>query len=281
MNSLAKLTFLALLGLLTAQLLTTGARLVLRPSMPPLSASPGATSKSASPHREDVFEVFLKRNLFDAHRSPSTPPPSPPKPTFADCTEAQGATLVATVVSDAKDALAFIHRSSEKPHPYSVGDRLEDGRKVADITRRRVMLRGEGRCETLSLRRSNSPRARTAKVRPKPSQWGIRKRGNTFEVPKAAIESLTQDSGPAMRDGRVVMSRRGELKGLKFLRLKKGGLYDQLGLRRGDLLTRINGHELDNMGNMMELYMKLQNAESVSIDMIRGGVKRTLNYEIR
>ena len=72
----------------------------------------------------------------------------------------------------------------------------------------------------------------------------------------------------------------GQVAGMKVLSVKPGSIISKLGIRRGDILQKINGQELD-VKRGMELFNELKNLKNFSIDMERGGQNKTVEYEIR
>jgi type II secretory pathway component PulC len=53
-----------------------------------------------------------------------------------------------------------------------------------------------------------------------------------------------------------------------------------LGLKRNDVLERINGQEMD-MKRGVEIFNQLKDSNHISIDLVRNGQKTTLEYDIQ
>lgn len=77
---------------------------------------------------------------------------------------------------------------------------------------------------------------------------------------------------PHFKDGRVA--------GMKVLSVKPGSIISKLGIKRGDVLEKINGQELD-VKRGMALFSELKDQKTFSIDVLRGDKHTTLEYEIR
>ena len=58
-------------------------------------------------------------------------------------------------------------------------------------------------------------------------------------------------------------------------------IYTRIGLQNGDIVQQVNSQSLDDPGKFFQLYQGLQNEKTIAIDLIRGGQRQTLNYEIR
>ncbi len=67
---------------------------------------------------------------------------------------------------------------------------------------------------------------------------------------------------------------------MKVLAVKPGSIFGKLGIKRGDILERINGLELD-IKRGMELFGQLKDQKDLRIDLVRRGQNKTMEYEIR
>lgn len=78
---------------------------------------------------------------------------------------------------------------------------------------------------------------------------------------------------PVTEDGRVV--------GLQLTRVPAGSLLTDAGLRAGDVLTRINGTQIDGMATLIGLWPRLQNATELQAVVLRGGQPVSLSVALR
>ncbi len=74
--------------------------------------------------------------------------------------------------------------------------------------------------------------------------------------------------------------RENEFVGYQLSMLKKDSFLYKLGLRRGDILKRINGEDVSSPQKAMELLSKIEDITAVNIDLMRRGEKRSLFIEI-
>jgi hypothetical protein len=75
---------------------------------------------------------------------------------------------------------------------------------------------------------------------------------------------------PSFEDGRLV--------GFKLYSIKPGSIYAKVGLENGDVIQRINGHQVSTPDKALELYHYLEGARSVSIDFLRRGERSTVTF---
>ncbi len=80
------------------------------------------------------------------------------------------------------------------------------------------------------------------------------------EIPRILAETAV---APVMEEGHVV--------GLQVTRMPEGSLLSDAGLRTGDVLTQINGTQIDGMGTLIGLWPRLQSATELRAVVLRGG----------
>ncbi|HPM41693.1 MAG TPA: general secretion pathway protein GspC, partial [bacterium] len=72
----------------------------------------------------------------------------------------------------------------------------------------------------------------------------------------------------------------GKVSGMKILSVKGDSIFAKLGMRRGDVLQKINGMELD-VKRGFEIFNQLKDSKNIQLDLIRQGQPTSLEYEIR
>ncbi len=75
--------------------------------------------------------------------------------------------------------------------------------------------------------------------------------------------------------------RHGKAMGYRILYLSPSSVLSRVGLRRGDIIVSVNGVPATEPEKIMEIYSQLKEMTSVNIDILRGGVKKTLFIEIK
>ena len=102
-----------------------------------------------------------------------------------------------------------------------------------------------------------------------------------FTVDQGEIDNALQNLDRLYTEIRAVPNfSGGKVSGMKVLSVKRGSIFAKLGLRRGDVLKRINGMELD-VKRGFEIFNTLKDEKSITLDLIRQGQPTTLEYEIR
>jgi len=102
-----------------------------------------------------------------------------------------------------------------------------------------------------------------------------------FTVDRRELDDAVQNLDKLYTEIRAVPNfSGGKVSGMKVLSVKTGSIFAKLGLRRGDVLQKINGMELD-VRRGFEIFNKLKEEPNIRLDLIRQGQPTTLEYEIR
>lgn len=108
-----------------------------------------------------------------------------------------------------------------------------------------------------------------------------REAADRFTVDQREIDSALENLDRLYTDIRAVPNfSGGKVSGMKVLSVKRGSIFAKLGLRRGDVLKRINGMELD-VKRGFEIFNTLKDEKHITLDLVRQGQPTTLEYEIR
>jgi general secretion pathway protein C len=90
------------------------------------------------------------------------------------------------------------------------------------------------------------------------------------EIPRILAETAV---APVMEDGRVT--------GVQITRMPEGTVLSDAGLRPGDVLTRINGTDIDGMATLIGLWPRLQSATELRATVLRNGQPFSLVVSLR
>ena len=93
---------------------------------------------------------------------------------------------------------------------------------------------------------------------------------------------MLDDTARLARQGRAVPYRRdGQTIGFKLFGLRPNSLPKRLGLLSGDILTEVNGKQLDSLNRAVALFGLLRSAEQLTLVILRRGEERRLSYLFR
>lgn len=119
-------------------------------------------------------------------------------------------------------------------------------------------------------------------VTPKAEPAAVKKEGEgKFTVDRREIDDAVANLDRLYTEIRAVPNfAGGKVSGMKILSVKGDSIFAKLGMRRGDVLQKINGMELD-VKKGFEIFNQLKDSKSIQLDVVRQGQPTTLEYEIR
>ena len=186
-------------------------------------------------------------------------------------------------LNDEDNGLALISNGSGPEKVYQVDDAISRSTKLAAVYADRVMLSINGKFETLRL-----PETKDTGVSYVPTA-SSRPNANNRAVPQPTNEpskSLSEYRKEFMRNpttlARLVNVSKatdssGNAIGYKVSANGKHPAFDQLGIEDGDVITSINGIELDSDAKGMSAFQALRQAQQVTVQILRNGQPNTLN----
>ncbi len=248
------------------------------------------------PQATDYFYI-VRRNIFNSDQSQEyvdslvrTPLPGAsidiagddvPKTTL-------NLRLVGTVLpTDGLTYFAAIENKDDgEQHLYRLGDTVSDA-TIVKIERNRALLKRGENIEALEIDFSLSSKGSLSS-----SSQGIpARRGGVISrvgkgeylVSKKYVDDQLKNMNKLLTQVRAVPSldKNGVTNGFKLFSIKKGSVFDKLGLKNRDLVKRVNGVELNSVENGLELFQALRNETSFEVDVVRGSKKTTLKFNLQ
>ena len=104
---------------------------------------------------------------------------------------------------------------------------------------------------------------------------------NHVRLPKKVVDAVLANPMAVAKGARVVPAvKNGQPDGFKLYAIRPSSVYAKLGFMNGDTIHAINGFELTSADKALEVYTKLRDAQSLSIDISRRGQPVELLIEI-
>lgn len=104
-------------------------------------------------------------------------------------------------------------------------------------------------------------------------EWIIDQRGIL-----KALENMNQVLTDARLTPNII---NGKVEGFRIGEIKPRGIFDAIGLRNGDILSRVNGYPIDSPEKAVQVISGLKGETSVSLDLIRENQRMSFLYQIR
>ena len=255
---------------------------------------------AAAPVYTKQVEEILNRNIFCsacppilAPTGPDVGPPPPPQLQRTALNLKLLAIMFAPPPADPRWSVAIIRdNDSKSAGPYNVGSKLRDA-TIDDIVEDRVYLDfGNGRREYLDLldRPQPAPGAPVAAAAAPSTDplaaeldKGVKKIGeHNYEVQRSTLDSLLGNMAALAKGARIVPETKdGKPAGFRLFSIRPDGPFAKIGLLNGDVVSAINGLEMNSPDQALLAYTKLKTANHLSVAIERNGQKITKDYNIR
>lgn len=261
------------------------------------SHSDNDVKKPRIANTQHQYRVIVHRNIFNSNKSNPLPANDSPLAALPVAAPAPlpplNLTLIGTIVLADKSPFAVIREPKKKEQTiYRIGETIGKNSKIVEINRNKIVLLRGGRRETLEL--SVSPKQqRRGKVQvasrsvPPPSTTKsgstIRKvADNRWLLDRREIDDAMKNLSQLLTKARIIPNfKDGKPDGFRIFAIARNSLYSKIGLQNGDILHRINGVEVKNPQNFMQVMEQLKDDNSINIDLVRNNKNETFNYDIR
>lgn len=179
--------------------------------------------------------------------------------------------------ADGLGGIAIIE-SAGKQDVYGVGDKLANGQaQLAQIHSDRILLQRGERLETLMLEGESRQRRTSAPTAAAPGESTGRK-----EVDKRNDEALIQTLAQKREELTTVegisqylriapVQGQGGIRGYRLRPGRSAELFRLMGLRNGDIAVSINGYDLTDQSQALQVLAELPDAQEATITVERQG----------
>lgn len=215
------------------------------------------------------------------------------------CDEAQQSSnlpikLVNTIVlQDSIKSLASVQvRGDRSLQELREGDQIDNLAKIFKITRLEILVKNleNGVCESIAsdkARETNSPisvmsPSQSREFRANKKMAGIENVGNKFSISKTLLDEKLKDIGAILTQARAIQIQNpdGSLS-FKMTELDPNGIFPYLGLQDQDIITSINGKPIYDLNEVMGLFGRIKNLESLQLGIKREGSDSMQDYSIK
>jgi len=276
LQTIVNLIGIAVISLLTVELFYTiiGIKLSGRYTENIAVSGPSAIERQRKPP-VDHFSAVAARNLFGSREQAA------PKVQEEEIENLEHTTLkialLGTVVGSEQHSFAIIEEKvGKKQGLYKVGDTLQSA-VVKQILRGKVVLTVEGRDKILTIEEEAAARRASSTARPEPAA-----QGKYITVQRSEVEKSLTNVHQLLSQARIRPHfSGGRPDGLAITHIKRGSIFDKLGLQHGDIVRGLDGRQIKSPDDVLEMYKKLTLGSQVSVEIERNGKEQTLNYTFR
>ena len=189
--------------------------------------------------------------------------------------------LWGTVIGQAGGDYAVIEEAAKrKQNLFRVGQNVENA-TIKMILRERVILNVDGKDEVLEIEKVKS-RGRVQPAAASRSSRPRRPRTQRITLRRSQLEESLQNVNELMSQVNVRPHfQEGKPDGLMLSRIRPNSMFMRMGLRNGDIITGVNGDNIESVDDALKFYESLKGSNKVSVQLKRRGRERQIDYSIR
>jgi len=181
--------------------------------------------------------------------------------------------LLGTVFGTGKIDCAVIEEKDKKKQGLFRVDDTVASATVVKIMRGMVVLHVDGKDEILTMETKTGKDLAGAAER---TTSGI---GNSIVVRKAEIDEALEDMGKILAQARIrPYFFAGKSDGFIINRIKKGSIFQKMGMQNGDIIQGVDGQPIKSPDEMLKLYNGLKSGSAINLNIKRKGVEQKLEY---
>ena len=181
--------------------------------------------------------------------------------------------LIGTFLTTGEAPTAIIE-DTKKPgsqEVFGIGEMIFGEAKLTAVYADRVEIDRNGKREILTLDESAAAGAA-----------GESPGGNTVVVDETELDSALANLPMLLTQARAVpYFKDGKSVGLRLFAIRRGSLFEKIGLQNGDILKEINGNSLSDITQAVKLFEKLKEQRDVAVTLERQREEQTYRYLIR
>lgn len=179
-----------------------------------------------------------------------------------------------------KESRALIGTQDGEEKPYSVGDDVVRGVNLQAIFPDRVILSRNGQLETLRLDKDRPSASLSANAGAAPA---LQQAGNpdTAQMLGHIRDTLLNDPSKASDYLRIQPANvNGQQRGYRIYPGRDRSVFNGAGLRPGDLVTSVNGVQLDDPARALQMLGDLSSANTLNLTVERGGSQQAITVNL-
>lgn len=197
--------------------------------------------------------------------------------------------LIGAIAGSEKNSYAIFSDKSGKQEVFKAGAAVFDLGTLKKVDKDRVFIQAKGVEKLMELQLSDFITIKDISKDISASQAGVQTSGfvkslgdKSFIVDQKKIQDALANPNQIMTDARLQPHFvNGKQEGFLMKEVKNNGIYQNLGLQNGDVLLKINDYTLSSPESGMQAFNALRGMDRVQLDILRGGEKTTLTYQIK
>jgi general secretion pathway protein C len=220
------------------------------------------------------YAIITRRNIFGAK------PKSASKTPVKASTSSFDVRLVATSIGDGSTPFAIIEDTKKKEQEiFELNENVFGQARLVAVLETSVSLDRNGKVEVLELAEGDGSAGA-----PSTSSGGITAIDDNqteFSIPEAELENALGNLPQLLSQARAVpYFRNGKSIGMRLFAIRRGSMYEKLGLKNGDILKAVNGNSMSDPAQALKLFEQLKNERNIDATLERAGKDVDMRYSI-
>jgi general secretion pathway protein C len=234
----------------------------------------------AESHTRAQYNAIVERDVFSM----------PNQPAAAPVAEDLHLKLLGTSLMTREKPYAIVQDDRNgRQALYRLGEDIPDAGKLVAVEKTRILIDRQGHKVAVEIPQNALPGPVPNTLPPPkivPNVRGaapVRSLGaGRFALNRSALQGRMHNMAQLFTQMRAVPNfQNGKASGFRLSEIQPGSLFDQIGLKDGDVVLSINGQVLNNPARAVEMLNQLQSRDWVTVSLMRGGRPMQLQYEIQ
>lgn len=173
--------------------------------------------------------------------------------------------------------------SSSKTYILSIGDTFKNY-KLKLIYNNYVIFTKDNKEYKLAIKADNKKANYTIKniENETPINNQITQSDNEFTIERKLINNYSQNISKIWKEINIQDYKiDGKLNGFKIRSIASKSIFHSLGLKKGDIIKKVNNIDLKSYSNAFSIYKKLNNTTNLNFTILRNNEEVELEYEIK
>lgn len=273
--ALAAYSASSIVGTALAAKLIPPPEVVLLPPPPPIEIEPNK--------QPAYYALIHTRDIFNSAKPPPAAVAEAPPPPITPLK----LKLWGVALYQSGHSYSIIEdQGARKQGVYGIDDDVPGGATVKAIEWDKVILLHGGKDEILALETGNQPpgvKAGAPVANAQPQTGNIQAISESeFIVPRNEVDSALENMSQLFTQIRAVPHfEGGQSVGFRLFAIRRGSLFDRIGLKNGDIIRNINGSEMNDPSKAVALLQALREARNLDVEITRNQQQQSIKYTIQ
>lgn len=248
-----------------------------RGNRPEALTLPSEEAPSPEKQRKDLetYAIITNRNIFGAEPEEQGGPAEAPITTLK-------LRLVGTYIQKGRAPFAIVEDTAKKEQGvFEKGQSIFNQAKLEDVFAESVRISYNNKVETLVMEEGSASGGSGRGTAKAGDSITSSEDGTEFAVSETELNNAMANLPRLLSQARAVpYFKNGQSIGMRLFAIRKGSLYEKLGLKNGDIIKSVNDNSLTDPSQALKIFEELKSERSISVVLERKGAERSMNYEI-